>query len=235
MVSLGGLVSPLLQDPSHYLKLVVPAALNALGQWGARQVILCGNVSGQLLAELRHHWPDDMEVRCGPLGHQDFLDMSSQVDVLLASPGLTTLLEASMRGTPVVCLPPQNISQIFNASFYGQATEAPVCGWPDQVVDKREVLDARLASGEDHDGSGSPGEDAALEKIYKGISTAADAPEEVWSQLTGRISACLVGVEAQEANWTALAKLIGTDGARQVSDTVFSVARAAAPSPGRAE
>ncbi|WP_405624499.1 hydroxymethylcytosylglucuronate/cytosylglucuronate synthase [Streptomyces sp. NBC_01396] len=224
VVSLGGLLSPLLDDPSAYLSLTVPAALDALAAWGTRQVTLCGNVPEGVFDGITV--PAGLDVRSGALGHQGFLTEIAEADVLLTSPGLTTLLETSTRGVPVVCLPPQNISQILNASFYAQATEAPVAEWPEEVFRAQEVLDARLATapGDVADGGGSPGEDAALELIYGGIERAAHTPAPVRAALTERIGACLAAVERQQGQWTALARLVGTGGAAQVADIVLATA-----------
>ncbi|MFG2719231.1 hydroxymethylcytosylglucuronate/cytosylglucuronate synthase [Streptomyces sp. NPDC048416] len=253
VVSLGGLLSPLLDDPSEYLSLVVPAALRALAAWGVTQVTLCGNLSAPLPDGLRDAAPQGMEVRGGALGHQGFLEAVAEADALLASPGLTTLLESSTRGVPVVCLPPQNISQILNATFYAQASGAPTAAWPDSVFRAQDVLDARLGDGgptndadtgtaidtgigtgtgtntgtnTEQDNGGSPGEDAALELIYGGISRAAADPEPVRAALTARIGTCLAAVEAHAGHWTALARLVGTGGAAQVADAVLATARA---------
>ncbi|MGW1293037.1 hydroxymethylcytosylglucuronate/cytosylglucuronate synthase [Streptomyces sp. NPDC002533] len=224
VVSLGGLLSPLLDDPSAYLSMTVPAALDALAAWGTRQVTLCGNVPEGVFDGVTV--PAGLDVRSGALGHQGFLTEIAEADVLLTSPGLTTLLETSTRGVPVVCLPPQNISQILNASFYAQATEAPVAEWPEEVFCAQEVLDARLvaAPGDVPDGDGSPGEDAALELIYGGIARAARTPAPVRAALTERIGACLAAVERQQGQWSALARLVGTDGAAQVADIVLTTA-----------
>ncbi|MFJ4370875.1 hydroxymethylcytosylglucuronate/cytosylglucuronate synthase [Streptomyces chartreusis] len=223
VVSLGGLLSPLLDDPSDYLSLTVPAALDALAAWGTRHVTLCGNVPEGVFDGITV--PAGLDVRSGALGHQGFLTELAEADVLLTSPGLTTLLETSTRGVPVVCLPPQNISQILNASFYAQATEAPVAEWPEEVFSAQEVLDARLVTAPGvADGDGSPGEDAALELIYGGIARAARTPAPVRAALTERIGACLAAVERQQGQWTALARLVGTGGAAQVAGIVLATA-----------
>jgi hydroxymethylcytosylglucuronate/cytosylglucuronate synthase len=242
VVSLGGLLSPLLSDPSDYLRLVVPAALRALADWGVAEATLCGNLPEGLLPQLRAAAPEGLRLRSGALGHRAFLDAVDAADVLLASPGLTTLLEASARGVPVVCLPPQNISQILNASYYTQATGAAAATWPTSVFDAQQVLDARLTGDPgdgdgdgDGTGSGSPGEDAALELVYGGISRAAADPDPVRAELAARIRTCLAAVDAGQVqgqgtdspNWSALARLIGTGGARQVATAVLNCARPA--------
>ncbi|MEU3372080.1 hydroxymethylcytosylglucuronate/cytosylglucuronate synthase [Streptomyces sp. NPDC006660] len=230
VVSLGGLLSPLLDDPLDYLLLVVPAALRALAAWGVAEVTLCGNLSAPLRDRLQEVMPDGLTVRSGALGHQGFLEAVADADVLLASPGLTTLLEAGTRGVPVVCLPPQNISQILNATFYAQATSAPVVAWPDTVFRAQDVLDARLdgggrGEGDDGEPGGSPGEDAALALIYGGIARAAAEPGPVRAALAARVGACLAAVEANAGLWTGLARLVGTGGAGQVADAVLATAR----------
>ncbi|MBQ0986315.1 hypothetical protein KBZ10_17710 [Streptomyces sp. F63] len=207
--------------------MVVPAALRALVHWGARDITLCGNLPRGLLPDLPRAVGDDVRLHYGALGHRAFLDAAGEADVLLASPGLTTLLECSARGIPVVCLPPQNISQILNASSYAQVTGASTADRPEKVFRAQDVLDTRLTAPADNPGNsgGSPGEDAALELIYQGIARAAAAPETVRAELADRVLGCLTEVGDRRKQWTALVRLIGTGGAAQIADAVLSVAR----------
>jgi hypothetical protein len=139
-------------------------------------------------------------------------------DLLLASPGLTTLLEASSRGTPVVGLPPQNLSQVFNGHFLCQAAGQKVRAvWPDKVFVEAEALASRVA-----------GETAALELIYGGITRAAAAPASVAPQLRQLMLDAVRTAALGEADWGGLARAVGRQGAVQVAGHVLDIANTSA-------
>ncbi|MEU1377438.1 hydroxymethylcytosylglucuronate/cytosylglucuronate synthase [Streptomyces triculaminicus] len=221
VVSLGGLRAPRLADWTSYPRLVVPAVLEALAAHGVRDVRLTGNLSAGLLADFVGRSPLPLRVTAGALPHAAFLAELAGCDALLTSPGLTTLLEAGSLGVPTLCLPPQNLSQIFNARFQRQAVGADVqVTWPEDVLREDDILAVR-AKGEDH----------ALEMIYEAIGRAAaraDA-ERVVAALSDRILAALRHT-AEPADWGALATAVGTGGAAQVADAVLAAAGQSPPS-----
>ncbi|MGK5632450.1 hydroxymethylcytosylglucuronate/cytosylglucuronate synthase [Streptomyces sp. URMC 123] len=219
LLTLGGLRSPSLRDWAPYPRLVLPAALDALREAGVQEVRVTGNLPSGSLAVLCPAGPGDgpLRVTAGPLPHGAFLEQLASVDVLLASPGLTTLLEAGALGTPVVCLPPQNLSQVFNGRFHSRAVGASVrARWPAQVFAEEHALAARLE-----------GEEPALRVVYDGIArAAAEDAEEVRRAVREEVLAALRQA-ARGADWTGLAAAVGTGGAAQVADGVLSLLRGA--------
>ncbi|KUN09467.1 hydroxymethylcytosylglucuronate/cytosylglucuronate synthase [Streptomyces yokosukanensis] len=211
LVSLGGLRSPSLADWTSYPRLVVPAALSALESFGVEEVHVAGNLPAGFSPGAKA--PSPMRVSYGPLGHEAFLDRLADTDVLLTSPGLTTLLEAGARATPTVCLPPQNLSQIFNGRFHSRAVGADVrVGWPDQVFAEADVLRDRTTS-----------EEAALRLIYAGIAAAAEEHgTHTRTQVRDGILAALRRARAG-AGWTGLVDTVGRGGAAQVADHVLDL------------
>lgn len=214
LVSLGGLRAPKLGDPEHYPSLVVPAALEALAAHGVEEVHVAGNLPADLAGRLVDASIAPPRTTTGPLGHGAFLERLADSDVLLTSPGLTTLLEAGGLHVPTVCLPPQNLSQIFNGRYHSQALGAPLrVRWPKDVL----VEDGALALR-------SEGEDNALELIYDSIGRAAvgDDHRAVRHALRDGVLAALhrsTGV----TDWGALTTTIGTGGAGQVADALLGV------------
>ncbi|MBH1934219.1 hydroxymethylcytosylglucuronate/cytosylglucuronate synthase [Streptomyces sp. AV19] len=203
LVSLGGLKAPGLGDWTRYPRLVVPAALSALAEHGVEDVHVAGNLPAGAAT-----WWDDMPVRTtvGALPHDEFLKRLADCDVLLASPGLTTLLEAGSLGVPTVCLPPQNLSQIFNGRFHRRAVGAAVrVTWPDGVFREEDALRLR-----------AHGEGRALELIYGGIVRARG------EGLAEAIREALRHASAG-ADWGALASAVGTGGAAQVADELLAL------------
>ncbi|MEU8778693.1 hydroxymethylcytosylglucuronate/cytosylglucuronate synthase [Streptomyces sp. NPDC048606] len=220
LISLGGLRAPGLADPDHYPRLVLPAALEALAAHGVEEVHIAGNLPADLVGGLVDASTAPVRTTAGPLGHGAFLERLDACDVLLASPGLTTLLEAGGLGVPTVCLPPQNLSQIFNGRYHSKALGARLrVLWPKNVLVEDEVLALR-----------SKGEDHALERIYGAIGSAArgDDRQDVGRALRDGVLDALRGC-ADVAAWDALATTVGTRGAAQVADALLEVLGTAAP------
>ncbi|MFJ8164911.1 hydroxymethylcytosylglucuronate/cytosylglucuronate synthase [Streptomyces sp. NPDC096136] len=220
LISLGGLRAPNLLAPEHYPRLVVPAALEALAAHGVEEVHIAGNLPGGLAGGLVDSCAAPPRTTAGPLGHGAFLERLDACDVLLTSPGLTTLLEAGGLGVPTVCLPPQNLSQIFNGRYHSQALGARLrVLWPKEVLVEDDVLALR-----------SKGEDHALERIYGAIGSAVQGGgrQEVGRALRDGVLDALrrsAGVGA----WDALTTAVGTRGSAQVADALLEVLAASGP------
>ncbi|MFV0126444.1 hydroxymethylcytosylglucuronate/cytosylglucuronate synthase [Streptomyces sp. HMX112] len=214
LINLGGLRAPRLADWSHYPRLVIPAAVEALAAEGVSEVHIAGNVPSDLVARLTGGSSGAPRTTAGPLPHSAFLDRLADTDVLLTSPGLTTLLEADGLGVPTVCLPPQNLSQVFNGRFHSRAVGADVrTRWPEDVFTEDEAL-ARRAEGEDH----------ALTLIYGSIAETATGPgaDAARRRLRDAIRGALRTAGTHQG-WGGLASRVGTEGAAQVADAVLSL------------
>ncbi|GAA3032869.1 hypothetical protein GCM10020000_07390 [Streptomyces olivoverticillatus] len=221
VVSLGGLRAPLLADWTNYPRVVLPAVLEALATHGVREVRLVSNLPAGLLAEFIERAPAPLRVTAGLLPHRAFLAELADCDALLASPGLTTLLEAGSLGVPTVCLPPQNLSQIFNARAHSRAVGADVrAAWPEDVLREDEALALR-----------SKGEKHALDLIYTAIGKAAARADDghVVAALSNRILAALRQTTETTPDWGALTAAVGTGGAAQVADAVLAAVRQSPP------
>ncbi|MET9606680.1 hydroxymethylcytosylglucuronate/cytosylglucuronate synthase [Streptomyces sp. NPDC006512] len=220
LVSLGGLRAPNLADPEHYPRLVVPAVLEALAAHGIEEVHIAGNLPRDLAGRLVDSSTAPPRTTAGPLGHGAFLERLDACDVLLTSPGLTTLLEAGGLDVPTVCLPPQNLSQIFNGRYHSRALGAPLrVLWPKEVLVEEDAVALRSES-----------EDHALRLIYGAIAAAArgDGRQAVGHALRDGVLDALrrsAGVE----DWGALTTTVGTGGAAQVADALLGVLGTAGP------
>jgi hydroxymethylcytosylglucuronate/cytosylglucuronate synthase len=205
VVNVGGLHSPGSDGNTAYLRLVLPAVLDVLHRSDFERIEVCGNIDVGASDRLR---ADRGGV--GARGHADFLSLLDVAGIVITSPGLTTLLEASARNKPVVCLPPQNLSQILNARRFAKAiTEGSVVDWPAHVLDMGAV-----------DRASACGEDAALSVIYSAIGQAAEHPEPTVEDLTRRIDEALQYTH-MERSWTGLADEAGVDGAAQIADVLM--------------
>ncbi|MFF8832369.1 hydroxymethylcytosylglucuronate/cytosylglucuronate synthase [Streptomyces sp. NPDC015131] len=214
LVNLGGLRAPDLADWTCYPRVVVPAVLEALAARGVREVHVAGNLPPDVAARLCPPGGSGPEVTAGPLPHAEFLDRLAGCDVLLTSPGLTTLLEAGSLAVPTVCLPPQNLSQIFNGRFHSRAVGAGVrVVWPPAVFTEDEALAHRPL-----------GEDAALRVIYGGIARAAGV-HRVRRSVAAVRDGVLDALERAAAgpDWGGLTGRVGTGGAAQVAGALLDL------------
>ena len=215
VVNMGGLAAPGLADWRAYPRLVVPAVLRSAADLGIGSVLVRGNLPPDLAETLLAEVPSGLQVHIGPKTPAEFRAELIDSGLLVTSPGLTTLLEASALNRPTVCLPPQNVSQIFNARFFSRAVGGPVVRWPVDVLSESEVVAAR-----------SGGEETALALIYDAIRAAAadSAPvrEALLRLLTDAVRASVDG----GIDWTGLAKMVGTEGAAEVADQVLRLAAA---------
>jgi hydroxymethylcytosylglucuronate/cytosylglucuronate synthase len=204
VLNFGGLHSPANANGNlHYLALVAPPAIRALADASYDRIEVCGNLTAAELGALALHVASS--VRVGPRSHEDFAAALCSADLLLTSPGLTTLLEASAIGIPTLCLPPQNLSQVFNEQRFASIFD-PECqvSWPDAMLDLAKLSEVRLS-----------GEEAALRFIDE--SLAAQDPALTYSQIYRRISQGIRSVVDQTRDWGALAECSGKAGAEQVA------------------
>lgn len=201
VLNVGGLHSPTNpSDNPNYLRLMLEPALRACEATGFHTVHLCGNCrpsdlpSGDL----------SLTVRAGRLPHEDFLELLAKTGLLITSPGLTTLLEASAHQTPTVCLPAQNLSQIFNGDRFASAVD-PKCrvGWPPAILDRSEIEHARLA-----------GEDAGLAVIDNALGHLDPCAVHPW--LLNQLIAA-IRQTTTVTRWDGLTTATGTRGADQIA------------------
>lgn len=135
----------------------------------------------------------------------------ASANLLVTSPGLTSLIEASLSGCPTVCLPPQNLSQIFNANRFVDAIGAECwVGWPATILDLNRLNEARAA-----------GERAAFQIIDASL-TAADSAG--LNDLLAETLSTAVDAARAPRDWGGLAKVTGNRGASQVASALRNLA-----------
>ncbi|OLT25784.1 hydroxymethylcytosylglucuronate/cytosylglucuronate synthase [Nocardiopsis sp. CNR-923] len=186
VINLGGLHSSTNPDGNPaYLRLVLGPTLRALARSGITRTHICGNVGPEDLSGLT----DELTIidSVGPRTHEAFLTLTAGAGLLVTSPGLTTLLEAQSAGTPTVCLPPQNLSQIFNSDRFVYTVDRRArVTWSPAVLDRDTVELARLN-----------GEEAALEVIDAALN-AAD-PDRLAATLETDVSAAVAYIRSASA------------------------------------
>ncbi|MGW7573850.1 hydroxymethylcytosylglucuronate/cytosylglucuronate synthase [Streptomyces sp. NPDC054765] len=219
VLNFGGLHSPFSEGSAHaYPRLVVEPAVRALSDAGFRTVEICGNVDTAMLPE-QDILPAGVAVSVGPRSHEEFLDLLDRAQLLVTSPGLTTLLEAAQRRLPTVCLPPQNVSQILNGDRFAAAVGA-VCRvpWPSEVLAPGQVDAVR-----------AQGEHAALSVVYGAIERAARQADSWVRQRLQRDIGTAIGHSRRVPDWGVLLGRTGGRGAHQVVQRLTEVLTEHAP------
>jgi hydroxymethylcytosylglucuronate/cytosylglucuronate synthase len=139
-----GLHSDLVNDAvDAYLKLVLFPLVDLLQTSDRKISAICGNINVNTCRQLRTMVPDSVAV--GPQSPYVFERILRDADLLITSPGSTTILQALSINLPTLLLPSQNRSQYFNAQIYSKP-HANVMQWPNSVVDLAE-LEQRLYKG----------------------------------------------------------------------------------------
>lgn len=149
LLVLGGLISPQQNDRDGYVRAVTSSVVQAIRAHGYRVLRVIGNLSPKAA-----HAVTQLCTMYGVESHVGYVDtakFSSLVDsaeLILAQPGLMTLLEASASSRPLVRLPPQNVAGFVQTAGFSriQGTQAAI-SWPDGTVDT-DYLENLRAEGE---------------------------------------------------------------------------------------
>lgn len=203
VINVGGLHSHLSEFAAQaYLDVVLIPLVQMLVARGIRIAAVCGNLGDSISGEISTIVGDLVPVGGQTAG--DFEHTLSLADVLLTSPGSTTILQASSIRLPTAFLPAQNLSQILNAEIYA-TPRTPRSEWPDAVLDRNLVERLRPR-----------GEDTVLNYIYQSIAEAAHSVS-ARSAIAHALGTC---VEFAFDPYITLDNLmvLGTGGAREIVD-----------------
>ena len=141
---LAGLPSDLVNDAvDAYLNLVLFPLVDVLQGTGREISAICGNINTDTCRRLRAIVPDSVTV--SPQSPHAFERILADADLLITSPGSTTILQAISINLPTLLLPSQNRSQWFNAQIYSKPN-AEIMQWPGSVLDVAE-LERKLSKG----------------------------------------------------------------------------------------
>ncbi|MFH9477534.1 hypothetical protein ACH4L7_27390 [Streptomyces anulatus] len=222
IVTLGGMLGLTTRDTTTYPSLVLPGAVESLIAAGFESILIAGNTPRTDLEAMVAPYQGQAEFRVGPLTRAEYRTRIAESALCLSQPGLMSLLEASSTGTPLIRLPPQNVSGFQQAEIHRLATGAHTgLDWPTEVVD--EAVVARKA-GE----SEAAGNDYVYAAIADGLARRPDSTRRyLRDQLEKLIPECLA-LPAEV--WTGLVEKVGTDGAKVIAEVVLDSARCAAES-----
>jgi len=132
-----GLASDLVNDAvDAYLNLVLFPLVDLLQRSDREISAICGNLNVDTCRRLGAIVPDSVAV--GPQSPHAFERILADADLLMTSPGSTTILQAMSIDLPTLLLPSQNRSQYSNAQVYSKPG-ADIMQWPDSVLDQAEL------------------------------------------------------------------------------------------------
>jgi hydroxymethylcytosylglucuronate/cytosylglucuronate synthase len=117
VINFGGLHSPV-GDGKAYVRLILPALLEAVRSLDIIHIYITGGKNAvvqikELLSQYQVAINGSLVVKTFP--HWEFLSLVSGADYFFTSPGLTTVFETCAMNVKTFILPPQNLSQFFNA------------------------------------------------------------------------------------------------------------------------
>lgn len=209
VISVGGLHSHLVGGAvDAYLDLVVLPLVAQLAEQGRGVAGVCGNLPTKVCEAVRKMLP-----ACPVVGRQspyDFEALLRGADLLVASPGSTTILQAMTMRLPTLLLPPQNLSQMMNARLFS-ASGAPLLDWPQDVLSRQKVEDLQ-----------PHGEEAVLGYIYDSICRAAGSAA-ARARIADQIRGCLLALPQHGNLDFAVLEALGTNGAAQVAQLIRQV------------
>lgn len=191
-----------------YLDLVLFPLVRLLLSSNRKILAICGNINEEGCRRLRAMVPDRVAV--GPQPGDAFEHILTDADLLISSPGSTTLLQAASIDLPTILLPSQNRSQILNARLYTKPG-ADLGEWPDRVINNADFERMRLQ-----------GVGAVYTYFFQSIIDAA-ASKEASDEVLAVIQRVLTNSPAEGILDPALREL-GTGGVEQVVRLIEEVA-----------
>ena len=202
VLSVGGLHSDSSGDAADcYVRGVLPAVLEGLAAAGVPVAAVCGYLDEAQQALIGSLVGSGVQV--GPVTPEGFDRLVRSADLLVTSPGSTTLLQAHAAGQRVLILPPQNVSQVLNAEWFSDGG-GDLIRWPAHLFDRGHLDSLRPA-----------GEETAVAYMYSVVRTA-HRDSSVQSYLRVQAADLALRVLAEPADRPHL-DLLGSRGAHQVA------------------
>jgi hydroxymethylcytosylglucuronate/cytosylglucuronate synthase len=207
--NLTGMASNLMSaSVDSYLELVIPPLVEFLQRSNKTILAICGNINEEWCRRIRALVPGSVAV--GPQHSSAFDRLLTEADLLITSPGSTTILQAMSIDLPTLLLPPQNRSQLVNAEIFSKR-DATIMRWPRSVLDLDELKKTR-----------ANGLAAENNYIYQSIIGAARSTSDA-AEIGEEISNGILGA-ADDGVLDPALHALGIAGADQVAQLVEQVA-----------
>lgn len=120
LVNLGGGESRFIQPGinSDYGRQMLNLIIQLKPQFKNKEIIICG---GNKIIDTIKIGATQKNLKALTLSNDDYLEILDKADILISSPGLNAIFEAMYRNIPVLFLPPQNVSQVYQLNEYEKA------------------------------------------------------------------------------------------------------------------
>lgn len=120
IVNLGGGESSFIQPGvnSDYGRQMLNLIIQLKHHFANKKIIICG---GLKIIETIKISALENNIKALTLSNDDYLKFLDEAEILISSPGLNAIFEAMYRNIPIVFLPPQNISQVYQLNEYEKA------------------------------------------------------------------------------------------------------------------
>ena len=120
LVNFGGGESTFIQPGinSNYGLQMLNLLINLMPNFYGKEIIICG---GTKIIETVKKKAKSYNIKALTLSNNDYLNLLDKAEILISSPGLNAIFEALYRNIPIVFLPPQNISQVYQLNEYENA------------------------------------------------------------------------------------------------------------------
>lgn len=136
LIHFGGLQSPV-AGSQNYLDVILPPIIKALAAHRVNSASICCGPNAVKAVKLKVDAIlsttnyGDLSISIGFETRGTLFELVRNAEYVFTSPGLTFMLETSQLNVPVILLPPQNLSQIFNLERYVRQVEGSVSvDWP---------------------------------------------------------------------------------------------------------
>jgi hypothetical protein len=120
LVNLGGGESRFIQPGvnSDYGQQMANLIIQLKPHFENKEIIVCG---GTKIIDTVKVCATKNNIRALTLSNDDYLEILDEAEILISSPGLNAIFEAMYRNIPILFLPPQNVSQIYQLNEYEKA------------------------------------------------------------------------------------------------------------------
>jgi len=117
LVNLGGGESRFIRPGvnSNYGRQMLNLIIQLKPYFENKEIIVCG---GMKIIETIKANATQNNIKALTLSNEDYLKLLDEAEILISSPGLNAIFEALYRKIPIVFLPPQNVSQVYQLKEY---------------------------------------------------------------------------------------------------------------------
>jgi hypothetical protein len=193
-----------------YAKAMLPPLMSAIRKTDCRRVVVTSSKAGVVVLktvwnEVRGRVAAKVEPEFVTFPQNEFLREVACSEILVTSPGLTTLLETAVLKIPTVLLPPQNLSQYLNSRMHQMASpNGDIVSWPTKEL-SFESLETSL----------DEGEEVVVREIYRRIGELEGKPG-ISDSIEATCRSCLDRARTCKAGQGTILDLIGRGGSAQI-------------------